>query len=267
MNKSLLFFAAFILSSFAWAQRSVIGTVLNDAGNPVPDVFVINMRTDVITNTDQFGQFIITAEFSDELRFVKRGYERTAIKVAEQNFSANTTVKLQLAEHEIPEVALQWRPTGNLKRDIRALDQSPAIVRLNSELALSMRSRPAEVLPQNRIPSAFAPRNLSQGQVSLLSSDGGGLLGLLASAIAKKKNPVRPLTYSETERFYRQVKLQVDLDYFYKYGLDEYGFENFLLYADRQHNLAKRYANNFKILEIESILKSALTEYLKTAKI
>ena len=40
--------------------------------------------------------------------------------------------------------------------------------------------------------------------------------------------------YAEKQEFYKRVKAAIDLEYYTKYGLDEYDFDIFLAYADEQ---------------------------------
>ncbi|MNT20042.1 hypothetical protein D3C72_1553350 [compost metagenome] len=157
-------------------------------------------------------------------------------------------------------------PSGNLKKDVPKLNPPPRVTALNMALNDYMRTPPNEVAPSARIPSLFAPRNPGEGQLNLLSigSGGGGLVGALAG-LAKKtvSSPKTTANYAEKQEFYKRVKAVINLDYT-KYGLDEYDFDIFLAFADEAHELSKNYRKNFNRVAIESKLKVAFEEYLKT---
>ena len=158
-------------------------------------------------------------------------------------------------------------PSGNLKKDVPKLNPPPRVTALNMALNDYMRTPPNEVAPSARIPSLFAPRNPGEGQLNLLSigSGGGGLVGALAG-LAKKSvsSPKTTANYAEKQEFYKRVRAVVNIDYYKDYGLDDYDFDIFLAYADEQKDLSKNYRNNFNKVAIESQLKVAFAEYIKT---
>lgn len=268
MIQKLIFLLMILLSGWYFGQH-VIGKVVNDAGKDMPGVAVVNVRTGAAVWTDKFGQFFAEARVSDELRFVREGYERQEVIVTQNSLSNSLEVVLQLRTAEIKEVEIVFRPSGNLKKDVERLRQPERVVALNRAANAWMRQTPNELPASNPVPSAFAQRNLSAGQLPVLSIGSGavGLLGMLAKAIFKPVPAPGPPNYAETERFYKEVRASMDLAYFQKYGLDEYAFEKYLIYADKTFNLTKRYARNFNAAEIESILKAGLQDYLKAHKV
>lgn len=268
MLQKLILLLLILLSGWYYSQQ-VIGKVTNDAGKDMPGVAVVNIRTGNTAWTDKFGQFFIDAVVADELRFVRKGYERQNIKLSQNSFSRSLDVVLQLQTEQIEEVTIAFRPSGDLKKDIQQLRQPERVVALNRAANNWMRQVPNELPAANSIPSAFAQRNLSAGQLPIASIGSGaaGLIGMLAKAIFKPATKPGTPTFVETEKFYRQVKHSVDMAYFQKYGMDEYAFEKYLIYADKTFNLTKRYARNYNAAEIESILKSGLQEYLSAHKV
>ena len=80
-------------------------------------------------------------------------------------------------------------------------------------------------------------------------------------------SPLLTPNYAEVQDFYRRVKDVVDLDYYKSYGMSEYDFDIFLAYTDQKNSLAKKYQRNFNRVNIESELKLALVDYLKTHKV
>ncbi len=262
MLKNITFFLFLLASTYAFSQKYVIGKVVNDASSKLSDVLVLNTRTDEKVWTDGDGQFIIRAEVSDELRFVRQRYERISTKLKPEHFDKGLEVQLQLAPADIEEVKLGFRATGNLKKDVVALDKPAKVVALNTELRSVMKQVPNELPTTNKPPSAFAPRDFSAGQVDVLKL-AVAAIGLIKKAAGPEKTTPN---YSETQAFYAKVKQSVNLADYEKFGLDEYAFEQLMVYADKNFDLAKNYRNNFNIKVIDGHLKQALKEFLMTKK-
>ena len=266
--KTRLFFLLLIIISIKTFSQSeyVMGNITNENGDKLPNTSIVNLRTDQVVVSDFMGNFVIAAKNSDELRIARQGYERKSVKLGANDFSKSLEVKLLTIPIEIEEVTIGFVPSGNLKKDVPKLNPPPRVTALNMALNDYMRTPPNEVAPSAKIPSLFAPRNPGEGQLNLLSigSGGGGLVGALAG-LAKKSvsSPKTTANYAEKQEFYKRVKAVVNLDYA-KYGLDEYDFDIFLAFADEAHGLSKNYRKNFNRAAIESQLKVAFTEYLKT---
>ena len=117
-----------------------------------------------------------------------------------------------------------------------------------------------EVAPKATTPSAFKQPNLSAGQMDMVK-----LAGAIGSLIGKASQTYKTTAnYAEKQEFYKRVKAVVNLDEYKSYGLDEYDIDIFLAYADEQKDLSKNYRNNFNKVAIESQLKIAFAEYIKT---
>lgn len=261
MKLKLLILFLIIFALKISAQQVVIGKVSTESGTEIPGAVVFNVRTDERTITDRDGNYLIKAAETDELRFVVPGFIRLSQKISAENFSHPLNIILKKSEIEIEEIKLGFRPTGNIKRDTKALHEAPRVVALNSEIRSSMKEPLSYALPQNTVPSSFAPRNLSTGQVNLLGV-GKAIAGLIQKATSPKTTP----TYAETQEFLAKVKSVIEWKNFEKYGFNEEEYDRFLLYANDVFELAKNYRNNFNKSEIEFKLNSALKEYLKTRK-
>jgi len=257
-----LFF--FVFASLFYSQkRYILGNVKNEIHKDIPDTYIYNPRTEELTVTDISGNFIISAIASDELRVVKKGYERTYIKISDDEFTKPVEVVLSKIPYEIPEVEIAFNPTGDLKKDLGYFKTSEKTARLNTEMTDYMKGPMNSPIPQNKIPSAFAPPDFSAGQANVL-----GILSAAAGLLKKATSPaVTTPNFAETQDFYRRVKDVVDINYFKGYGMSEYDFEIFLAYVDKTASLTKRFHKNFNKAAIESELKLALVNYLKTHKL
>ncbi len=270
MKLSRFFLILLFFSIKIFAQSDyILGNITNESGDKLPFASVHNLRTDQVVVSDKIGNFAIAAKPMDELRVARQGYERKVVSLNLENFSKSLDVRLTTIPQEIEEVKLSFKPTGILKKDVPRLNPPPKVVELNMAMNLYMTKPLNEVTPRATIPSAFAARKPGEGQLNLLSigSGGGGLLGAVAGLITKASSSAKTTAnYSETQEFYKRIKSVVDISYYTEYGLDEYDFDIFIAYADRVHNLANNYRNNFNKAAIEFKLKEAFAEYIKTHK-
>ena len=67
-------------------SQNVSGVVTNEDDNPIPAVLVINIITNQKTTTNLKGEFTIDASVNNELRFVRKGFERNAKVILQQDF-------------------------------------------------------------------------------------------------------------------------------------------------------------------------------------
>ena len=255
-------FFFFFLGLFLQAQNLVSGNIISEQGYLLPKVLVMNMRTTEQVISNDKGFFNIRANVSDELRFVKENYERGSKKIITQDFLTPISLILIQKPTEIEEVKLGFNPTGNIKKDMN-FNTSRKTKQLNEDIEEYIKTHPEEKKDQKAVNSSFAPPDMYQGQVNLLSvgTDGsGGILGLVAKEILKK-NKKKP-NFSEIQNFHRKVKESFYNDYFIKQGLDEYEFESYIIYLDNKYRFSEKYFNNFNTFEIENKLKNLLQDYI-----
>lgn len=261
MKTKLFFFSVFFLSLKIFAQSEfVIGNISDENGTKLTGASIFNLRTEQVVVSDKMGNFVIAAKPSDELRIARQGYERKNIIVNNDNFSKNLEIKLMILPQEIEEVKIAFQPTGILKKDVTRLNPPSKIVELNNNMNLYMRTPPTEAEPKATVPSAFRQHDFSEGQVSILALVGAAV-GLVKKAA---ESPKTTATYAETQEFYNRIKSVIDMDYYAKFGMDEYDFDIFLAYADKAYDLSKNYRKNFNKVAIEMQLKTAFVKYIKT---
>lgn len=252
-----------MISLSAFSQEYIFGKVQSEFGDELPNVVIINLRTDEKTLTDKDGNYMIAARNLDELRFVKSGYDRNSIKISTKNYAAPLNISLAKSAHLIPEIELAFHATGNLKKDLKRLDQPRKVIALNSDMRSYMKTPLSEVAPKLATPSAFAPPNYNAGQVNIL-----GIASALTGLFKKAKNgPPTTANYAETQAFLRRIKSEIDLSFYRSRGFDEEEIDRFLIYADQSFSLAKKYRKNFSIPAIQSEMKLAYQEYIKTHKV
>ncbi|MPM85011.1 hypothetical protein SDC9_132088 [bioreactor metagenome] len=255
----LIFFLACSISGFS--QSYIFGKVKSELGNEIFETIIINTRTDEKVLSDKDGNFMIAAKPSDELRFVKSGYDRFDVRISNENFSKPLDVLLNRVPYLIPEVEIAFQPTGNLKKDSKTLDPPKKVVALNSSLNAYMMTPPSEVAPKLTTPSAFQGQDYSAGQANIL-----GIAKAIFGLIKKEANPLTTANYAETQQFFARIKLELDLSFYTSQGWDEDEIDRFLIYADQTYQLAKKYRNNFNISKISTEMMLAYKEYVKTRK-
>ena len=267
MKPKLLLLFLLVCSSLLFSQEYIFGKVSTDLGDKLPDAVVINMRTDEKIVSDRDGNFMIAAKNGDEIRVLKNTYERFVQKVSSENFLKPLNVTLSKAPYLIEEIELAFQATGNLKKDVKSLDPPKRVVALNSSMDVYMKSPLTEVVPKLSTPSAFAPRDLRSGQMTLIGINTESIVSTVSKLFGKNREQLTTANYAETQEFYRRIKNTVDLTFYTSQGWDEEEIDRFLIYADQTYSLAKKYRNNFNIIAISWDMKLAYKEYIKTRKV
>lgn len=257
MIKNLLITICVMFFVSVPAQEYVFGKILSEDGVELGGVVVINMRTEEKTVSDKDGIFMLRAKQNDEIRFVKNRFQRLEKKVGQADYSSSMRIVLVQAPELIEEVEIGFVPSGNIKKDIAKLEPPARVKQLNENMSAYMKTKPAETMPQLQQPSTLSlGPNYSAGQVNVL-----GLLSFFAKKL--QKQPVTP-NYAEQQAFYRQVKEEINMNDYTRYGLDEFEFEQLLVFADRKYSLTQNFRTNFSIAAIDSYLKMALKDFLNT---
>ena len=263
MKPKLLLLFLLVCTSVLYSQEYIFGKVSTELGDKLPDAVVINMRTDEKIVSDRDGNFMIAAKNGDEIRVLKNSYDRFVLRISKENFLNPLNISLSKAPYLIEEIELAFQATGNLKKDVKSLDPPRKVVALNSSMDSYMRTPPTEPSPKLATPSAFAPKNFSEGQMNIL-----GLASAVSGLFNKAAKPsLTTANYAETKAFYRRIKAEIDLSFYTSRGWTEEDIDRFLIYADNSYSLAKKYRKSFNVAAIVSDMKMAYQEYIKTHKV
>lgn len=138
MKIKLFFILCTLFFINSQAQEYIFGKVTSEDNAEIPDVTVINIRTDERASTNHDGHFMISGRAGDELRFVKNGYERSNKKVTKENISSPINVTLIKAATLIAEVEIKKEITGDIKIDSKNLNPPRKVQKLKSDLAIYM---------------------------------------------------------------------------------------------------------------------------------
>jgi len=104
----------------------------------VNQVLVININSQEKTYSDSHGQFIINANVSDEIRFVKEGYERKILKIKNNDDVLIDLIKLVT---EIEEVEVRKKLSGNLSADSKLFNENKKKINLNNDLKVYFKTK------------------------------------------------------------------------------------------------------------------------------
>lgn len=260
MKTSLPLLILFVLcSGVVSAQQYMFGKVTTEENVPLSGIQIVNMRTEVIAVSDTKGLFMIAAETGDRIRVVSSRFNRQEFRTSASSFAQPVEITMIRPEVEIPEVKIAFVPSGNLPKDVKALNTPARVQKLHAELNTYMQKPLAAAEPQLSMPKTLVMGpNFSAGQVNVL-----GLVAAAAGLVQKAVTP-KPViaNYYDTEAFYAEVRTKIDRKYFTDYGLDDFRFDELVAYANERYNLATKYRNNFDKIAITSYLKMALKDFL-----
>ena len=212
MKYKLLFILSLISFIQMNAQNYIFGKVSSEDLSEVPNVTVINLRTDeqVLTNRD--GHFMISGRQGDILRFFKNGFERTDQKVSKENLESPMNVKLLRAAELIAEVEIKKGLSGDLKIDSKTLNPPKKVEKLKAEI-------------NNYLKQKSDPRILAARPGEFVQPKGQGF------SIGKVKNKwddldlANYLAYALGEQYFTDLKIEKPfINHFINYVLAG-GFE------------------------------------------
>lgn len=212
MKYKLLFILSLISFIQMNAQNYIFGKISSEDLSEVPNVTVINLRTDeqVLTNRD--GHFMISGRQGDILRFFKNGFERTDQKVSKEILESPMNVKLLRAAELIAEVEIKKGLSGDLKIDSKTLNPPKKVEKLKAEI-------------NNYLKQKSDPRILAARPGEFVQPKGQGF------SIGKVKNKwddldlANYLAYALGEQYFTDLKIEKPfINHFINYVLAG-GFE------------------------------------------
>ena len=134
MKIKLFFIFSLLFSIQTFAQEYIFGKVTSEEKIELPNVTVINIRTDVRATTNGDGHFMIAGREGDELRFIILGYERFQALITAEFMKSPLDVVLKRNALAIEEVIVKRKLTGDLKIDSKTLNPPIKVQKLRSEM-------------------------------------------------------------------------------------------------------------------------------------
>ena len=225
MNK-IIYITALFFSVLGFSQ-SVSGKVETEEGLSIANVLVINLKTNEKVDTDENGKFTISAKLQDEIRFVKKGYDRVSYIVKSADFQEEKYFRLQKSTVTIEEVVIsRLKLTGNLAKDSKSLDKED----VNAKIQKSLGTETIEK------------------QVRSISGS-AGISFNMASLLAGKKK--------------KEQKQRVDAEYFVSKGIPEVKVAEFIQFSLTQKPEVAGYIKTNNFPKIMTALDQLIPVYLK----
>lgn len=116
------------------AQNYIFGKISSEDLHEVPNVTVLNMRTNEQAFTNRDGHFMVSGREGDILRFFKNGFERIDRKVSKENLESPMNVQLRRAAELIAEVEIKKGLSGDLKIDSKTLNAPRKVEKLKADI-------------------------------------------------------------------------------------------------------------------------------------
>ena len=244
-NMKKLFLVLIILASnIVTAQSLFSGKVETEEGLSIANVLVINLKTNEKVNTDENGKFIISAKLQDEIRFVKKGYDRVSYIVKSADFQEEKYFRLQKSTVTIEEVIIsRLKLTGNLVKDSKSLDKED----VNAKIQKSLGTETIE----KQVRSISGSAGISFNMASLLAGK------------KKKEQKQRLEKYEHLQNNATWISERVDLEYFVSKGIPEMKVTEFIQFSLTQKPEVAGYIKTNNFPKIMTALDQLIPVYLK----
>ena len=244
-NMKKLFLVLIILASnIITAQSLFSGKVETEEGLSIANVLVINLKTNEKVNTDENGKFIISAKLQDEIRFVKKGYDRVSYIVKSADFQEEKYFRLQKSTVTIEEVVIsRLKLTGNLAKDSKSLDKED----VNAKIQKSLGTETIE----KQVRSISGSAGISFNMASLLAGK------------KKKEQKQRLEKYEQFQNNAIWISERVDSEYFVSKGIPEMKVAEFIQFSLTQKPEVAGYIKTNNFPKIMTALDQLIPVYLK----
>lgn len=181
---------------------------MDDNGESLNAVTIVNMSTDKKAYSDSQGIFSIEANPNDELRFVKEDFRRVSRRVLTDGINPQLLITLFQIPKDVGEVKIVKKLSGDLEQDSRIVTKVDKGEQVKQAVGLpepvgKMRENPAEVK------SVLLPMLLGSLNVQ-------GVYDLISGKARKQKRQYR---YDDLQEHIAWVRGRVEDDYFVKAGI------------------------------------------------
>jgi hypothetical protein len=242
--KKLFLVLIILASNIVTAQSLFSGKVETEEGLSIANVLVINLKTNEKVNTDENGKFIISAKLQDEIRFVKKGYDRVSYIVKSADFQEEKYFRLQKSTVTIEEVIIsRLKLTGNLVKDSKSLDKED----VNAKIQKSLGTETIE----KQVRSISGSAGISFNMASLLAGK------------KKKEQKQRLEKYEQFQNNATWISERVDSEYFVSKGIPEVKVAEFIQFSLTQKPEVAGYIKTNNFPKIMTALDQLIPVYLK----
>lgn len=248
-----LFFLLFLLIFQYFFSQQVSGTITDEEENALPAVMVFNMKTEKFVYTSISGEFTIEASLNDELRFVRKNYDRNSKILKEENFIFPLRILMIRSAEEIEEVQVPaYKLSGDINKDAKNLTKIDKVEQLQKEIGVPKppekpREKPAEVTKDILLPLAFAQLNVQ------------GIYDVVSGKARRQKNLYR---YEDLQDNILWIRKRVSNDYFVKAGIPEEKISEFIQFSIGMKPEIPKYVKAGNLSRILLDMEETLPEYL-----
>lgn len=257
--KKTLLFLIILCSNILFSQHTVTGKIIDDNGENLKAVIIVNMSSDTKVYSDSQGMFSIEANPNDELRFVKEDFNRVSRRVLTNGINAQLLITLYQIPKDIGEVKIVKKLSGDLDQDSRIVAKVDKGEQVKQSVGLpepvgKMREKPAEVK------SVLLPILLGQLNVQ-------GVYDLISGKAKKQKRQYR---YDDLQEHIVWVRSRVEDDYFVRAGIPADRISEFIEFSFAVKPQVRTYvkAKNLSgvLLRMEEVIPLFIERINKSSK-
>lgn len=228
------------------AQKKISGKVLMSEGLALEQVLVVNMKTGVKILTDADGEFKISAEETEELRLIRKGYERISHYIKSTDFEKKLIFKMQKPEVEIEEVVIANFSKGKMEK----LQESIGVPHV-----------------KKGTPSSPRVANLKSVLSSILSLSPSLNLNDIQDLVTGDSRRRKALyKYENFQEKVYWVKDRIEVEFFTKREIPEERITEFITFAITEKTEIKYYIKARNLVQIKNVLKNVLPTYVERLK-
>lgn len=236
-----------VLGFFAMVNvmaQEITGKIMTEDELKIGNVMIININTNEKTYSDAEGNFKIVAKIGEEIRLVKKGYERLVYIVKSIDFQKDIVLRMNHSEIMIDELVLaKIRLTGDLSKDTKALDKENKNEKLQKALGIATIEKQVKSLGSSGI--SFDPNHL----------------------LGKQKRQKKILAkYENQENNAEWVKIRIEESYFTEKGVPKERIMEFISFALTEKSELSAYIKRRNITQVRSVLEQVFPIYLKRLK-
>lgn len=169
MRNFILSFLALILLPAYMSGQEIKGTVLDENNMPLPGVSISNVKSGSSTVSDFDGNFSVSAETGDALKFSFIGYKDLTINVA-----ANMKVSMQVSRTDLSEVVVVGYGTqkkADITGNVAVVNEKELRNKPNANVVSSIQGKVAGVVINNGGKPGSSPGISIRGIGSISGSD------------------------------------------------------------------------------------------------
>ena len=241
MKKKIFFISLMFLSVMKMMAQEITGKIITEDEIKIGNVMIININTNEKTYSDAEGNFHIAAKIGEEIRLIKKGYERLVYIIKSVDLQKGIVLKMNHSEIIIDELVLaKIKLTGDLAKDTKALDKESKNEKLQKSLGIATIEKQVKSLGSSGI--SFDPNNL----------------------FGKQKRQKKILAkYENYENHAEWVKIRIEESYFTEKGVPRERIMEFISFALTEKSELSASIKRRNITQVRSVLEQVFPIYLK----